>query len=203
MAADLERLCDRDAVLSARESVLGVEERQHDQVESEGGEREVVAAEPKERYADDCRDDGRHDRCDGDGDQRVDAGVEVDEALVGIETDREQSGGVRADQEEGSLPERDLAREAHQQGEPERDERVQPHPVVEADVELRKLEREPAGEDRGGEEQRRTAPGLPGGARAPGSSRRWSYRQFPARPPADENRASTTRAMVRLYCGST
>ena len=105
MAADLERLRDRDAVLSARESVLGVEERHHDQVERERGEREVVAAEPKERYADDCRDDGRHDRCDGDGDKRVDAGVEVDEALVGVETDGEQAGGVRADQEERSLPE--------------------------------------------------------------------------------------------------
>ena len=202
MTADLERLCDRDAVLSARESVLGVEERQHDQVERERGEREVVAAEPKERYADDCRDDGRHDRCDGDGDQRVDAGVEVDEALVGIETDREQSGGVRADQEERSLPERDLAREAHQQGEPERDERVQPHPVVEADVELRKLEREPAGEGGGGEEQRQprracqAAHGLPG-RRVGGHTASSPRDRQPMRI------SIATRAMVRLYCGST
>ena len=123
-------------------------------MECEGGEGEVVAAEAKERHADDCCDDGRHDGRDRDGEQGVDAGVDVDEALVGVEPNGEEPGRVRADQEERSLPERDLAREAHEQGQPERDERVQPHSVVETDIELRELEREPAGERGRGEKRR-------------------------------------------------
>ena len=88
-AADLEWLGDSDTGLSARKSVLRVEERHHDQVECERGEGEVVAAEAKERHADECCDRGGHDGCDRDGDKGVDAGVDVDEALVGVEPNGE------------------------------------------------------------------------------------------------------------------
>ena len=203
MAADLERLRDGDAVLPARESVLRVEERHHDQVEGERGEGEVVAAEAKERHADDCCDHGRHDGCDRDGEQGVDAGVDVDEALVGVEPDGEQAGRVRADQEERTLPERDLAREAHEQGQPERDERVQPHAVVETDVELRELERKPAGEDGRGKKRREPRrPRQPAQAFPP--ARRVGVQTASSARERQPMRMSiATRAIVRLYWGST
>ena len=157
VAADLERLGDSDTVLSARKTVLRVEERHHDQVECERGESEVVAAEAKERHADDCCDHGRHNGCDRDGHQRVDAGVDVDEALVGVEPNREEAGRVRADQEERSLSERDLAREAHEQRQPQRDECVQRIRSYDRHG-SRKLERDPAGEGGCGQKCREPRP---------------------------------------------
>ena len=49
---DLERLRDRDAVLAAAEAVLRIEQAEGDQVQRERREREVVAAQPQQRHAD-------------------------------------------------------------------------------------------------------------------------------------------------------
>ena len=70
--------------------------------------------EAEERDADHgrehCRDDGRSEH----GEHRRDAGTGVDEARVRVDADGEDRRRVRADEEEGSLPERDLPGVPHE-----------------------------------------------------------------------------------------
>jgi hypothetical protein len=117
-------------------------------VKCERREGEIVPAEAKQRNADDRGDRRRHDGGDDDRQQGVDAGVGIEEPVVGVEPNGQERGGVGADQEEGALPEGDLAGEAHEQRETDRDERVEAHPVVETELALRELEGQPTGEDR-------------------------------------------------------
>ena len=151
-----------------------------------------MPAQPKQRDADECRERRSEKRSGCEREQRIDSRFGIEEALVGVETDREQSRRVGADEEERALPERNLARETHQQREPDRDEGIHPHPVVAAGVEGAELEREPAGEDRGGRQSAEA--GEPRQARA--------ARAHVASSPRERHpiRISTiTRATAKLY----
>jgi hypothetical protein len=115
-------------------------------VERERREGEVVAAKAQERHAHDRRDDGGQHWSDQHGGPRGDAGLGVDEALVRIDADGEDRRRVGAHGVEGTLAERDLAGEPHQQRQPDRDERGQAHVHVDGDV----VRVEPVGEPDGG-----------------------------------------------------
>ena len=107
---------------------------------------------------------------------------------------------VYAPMEEAALTERHLAGEAHEQRQPDGDERVQPHAVVETDVVRVELER--------GQHATAVAAAMPANrARSPwrllarASSWMRSYRQLTLeRQPMSTN--MTMSAMIRLYCGS-
>ena len=122
-------------------------------MEGERREREVVAVEPQERDSDQrCEQAGDEGRGE-DGEQRGHASVGVDEAGVRIDSDREDGRRVRADEKEGALSERYLPRIPHEEREPDRHQRIEPHAVVEGDVERRELVRQPTGEHRPRQDQ--------------------------------------------------
>ena len=204
VACDDEPLRDSDAVLPAGEAVLRVQERPGDQGERERGEREVVAAQAHQRDADHHRDPRGDEWCDRDGEQGIDACLRVDEPRVRVEPHRQQPGGVGADQEEPSLAERDLAREPHEQGEADRDECIQAHPVVKPDVAQLELEGEPARED-----GRANESGDARSAHAPSAScpaLGCELRAHTASSPRERQPMSTSMirsAMMRLYWEST
>ena len=204
VTADGEPLRHGDAELPAREPVLGVEQRPGDQRERQRGEREVMAAETHQRDADHHRDGSAHERRDGHGEQRVDAGLGIDEPRVRVETHRQQPRRVRTDEEEASLAERHLACETHEQRQADHDERVQPHAVVQPDVALLELERQPARKPRRGDqgEEAYGANAAPSSGPCP-HDRVGVHTASSPRERQPMRMSITTSAMMRLYWGST
>ena len=83
-----------------------------------------MAAEAQQRHADDRSDHGSDDGRSEDGDEGRDARVGSMKRCRRVEPNGEDRRRVGADEEERALAQRDLTREAHQQREADRDERV-------------------------------------------------------------------------------
>jgi hypothetical protein len=106
VAGDVERRdADEAGILAAGEVVLGEESGEEDEVEGERGEGQVVAAQAEQGHADDRGDHAREHGRGGEREQRVPAGLWVEQPLVRVDPDREDPGRVGAERVEGALAE--------------------------------------------------------------------------------------------------